>query len=252
MQIIWFTIRRTRSYEDVPYLSLILIAPLLHALSFKGELRTPVGRLKVERNDVLRWSIYGLIKTRFSYMRMLDSSRFRNHSRSTILDIGANLGDFTLAAPKNTRKIISVEPGNENFAILSSNLRINSLKQAIPLNIAAHDSSASLSLTGNGADLSVSDFNGGEHTKGMPLDDVLAIHLIDHVDMIKIDVQGHEIRVLHGLTSSLKSHRIGLAIVEVHAHRNVKASDVVSFMQSYGYELVATDHVFGRPQLYFE
>jgi len=231
---------------------LILVAPLLHALRFKGDLRTPVGKLNIEQNNILRWSIYGLLKTRFSYMRMLDSSRFRNHSRSTILDVGANLGDFTLAASKSTRKIISIEPGKENFAILSSNLRINSLKQAIPLNIAAHDSSAILSLTGNGADLSVSDFNGGEHTKGMTLDDVLTIHHIEHVDMVKIDVQGHEIKVLRGLSDSLKRHRIGLAIVEVHSHRNVKASDVVSFMQSHGYELVATDNVFGRPQLYFD
>ncbi len=230
----------------------MLSAPVLHALRFKGELRTPVGKLGIERNDVLRWSIYGLLKTKFSYMRMLDSIQFRNYSRSTILDVGANLGDFTMAASKSTRKIISVEPGQENFAILRSNLRINSLKQVMPLNLAAHDSSEDLSLAGGGADLSVSDFNGGERTKGVPLDDVLTLHDIDYVDMVKIDVQGHEIKVLHGLSDYLKRRRIGLAIVEVHAHRNVKSSDVVSFMQSYGYQLVATDHVFGRPQLYFE
>ena len=248
----WFTIKRVNSRQDVPYIFLILVAPLLHALGFRGVLRTPVGKLKVERKDILRWSIYGLLKTRFSYMRMLESTRFRTYLRTTILDVGANLGDFTMAASRNARKIISVEPGPENFAILRSNLRVNSLKQVLPLNIAAHDSFENLSLSGNGADLRVSGFNGGEHTKGMPLDDVLTQHEVSYVDLVKIDVQGHEIRVLQGLSDSLKKHRIGLAIVEVHAQRHVKARDVVYFMQSYGYQLVATDHIFGRPQLYFE
>ena len=247
----WFTIRRVRTREDLPYVFLIFVAPLLHSLRFKGELRTPIGKLNIKRNDILRWSIYGLLKTRFSYMRMLET-QFRSYSRATILDVGANLGDFSMAVSETARKIISIEPGPENFALLQSNLYINSLKHVLPLNIAAHDSFEELSLEGNGADLRVSEFNGGAHTKGMPLDAVLTLHEMDHVDLVKIDVQGHEIHVLHGMSDSLKRHRIGLAIVEVHGWRHVKVSDIVCFMQSYGYRLVATNQLFGRPQLYFE
>jgi len=252
VQIVWFAIRRLNSRQDLPYISLMLTAPLLHLLRFRGELKTPVGKLRIEGNDVLRWSIYGLFKTRFSYMKMLESTPFKNRSRSTIIDVGANLGDFAIAISRKARRIISIEPGRENFLTLCSNLNANRLNQVIPLNIAAHDSTEKLSMMGNGADLTVSSFNGGQHVVGRPLDAVLRTCEIEYVDILKIDVQGHEMKVLQGLTNSLKDHRVGLAIVEVHTHRNIQTNDVVSFMQPLGYHLVATDFLFGRPQLYFE
>jgi len=252
VDIAWFAIRRVVSYRDLEYVFLLLVAPILHLLRFKSELKTPVGRLKIEDNNVLRWSIYGLIKTKFGYLRMLESAALRNLPKSTIVDVGANLGDFSMAISAKAKRVISIEPGRENFLRLCSNLRANSLNQVTPLNMAAHDRSETLSLTGNGADLAVSRFNGGEHTIGIRLDNVLSDHKVDHVDVLKIDVQGHESKVLHGLTESLKGHRVGLAIVEIHPHKNIKATDVVNLMQSFGYHLTATDYLFGRPQLYFE
>jgi len=250
--ILWFSIRRATSYRDAPYIFLILVAPLLYLLKFRGVLKTPVGKLTIDRNDILRWSVYGLFKTRFYYTRMLESSIFRNISRSTILDVGANLGDFTMATSSKARKVISVEPGRKNFDMLSLNLRINSLNQVVPLNVAAHDSSENLSLKGNGADLRVANFNGGEQTKGEPLDSLLQTQGVDFVDVAKIDVQGHEMKVLGGMGRYLKEHRIGLVIVEVHPHRGISASDVASYILPFGYHLVATDYISGRPQMYFQ
>ena len=247
-----FAIRRVVSYRDIPYVFLIMVSPLLHLLRFKGVLKTPVGKLRIESNDILRWSIYGVFKTRFCYIRMLESIIFRNGSRSTVLDVGANLGDFTMAISDRATRVISIEPGRENFDLLCSNLRLNSLKLVVPLNLAAHDSSGNLFLTGNGADLTVANFDGGEPTIGVTLDSILRTHDVDYVDVVKIDVQGHELEVLRGLSSSLKDHRVGLAIVEAHPHRGINASDIVFFMQPFGYRLTATDHIFGRPQLYFE
>jgi len=245
-------IRRTVSYRDAPYLFIVAIAPLLYVLRFRGLLKTPVGKLRIQRNDILRWSIYGLFKTRFYYTRMLDSTIFKNHARSTILDVGANLGDFAMANADKARTLVSVEPGHENFDILCSNLSINSLRQVVPLNLAAHDSYGKLSLVGIGADLRITKFNGGDHVSGAPLDSVLHNHGLERVDLAKIDVQGHELKVLRGLASYLKDHRIGLLIVEIHPNMGLSASDVVAFMDPMGYRLVATDHISGRPQMYFE
>src|SRR2546422_10012203 len=121
IRLIWFAINRVVNYRDLPYVSLVLIAPLLHLMRFKGELKTPVGKLSIQRNDVLRWSIYGLFKTKFCYMRMLESTPLKNCSRSTIIDVGANLGDFAIAISSKARRVISIEPGRENFLTLCSN-----------------------------------------------------------------------------------------------------------------------------------
>ena len=252
IRLIWFAINRVVNYRDLPYVSLVLIAPLLHLMRFKGELKTPVGKLSIQRNDVLRWSIYGLFKTKFCYMRMLESPRFRNSPRLIVLDVGANLGDFTMAIAKRAKKIISLEPGRNNFVLLCSNLRANSLTQVIPLNIAAHDSTEKLSLDGIAADLRVTKFNGGEPTIGLPLDDVLRTHEVGYLDIAKIDVQGHEAAALRGMSSYMRARRVGLIIVEIHPNRNIKAADIVKLLKPFGYELTTTDYLFGRPQLYFE
>src|SRR2546426_6669454 len=140
VQILNFAIKRTVSYRDFPFLSLILVAPFLHLLRFRGTLNTAIGAFLIQRNNILRWTVYGIFKTRFSYLRMLESEPLRNLPCSTVVDIGANIGDFTIAIASRARKVLSVEPGRENFAILRSNLRTNSVYQAIPMNIAAHDS----------------------------------------------------------------------------------------------------------------
>src|SRR6266571_5296563 len=171
VRIARFAIKRTTSYRDFPFVFLILTAPLLHLLRFRGELKTPIGNYEIQRNDILRWTIYGVFKTRFCYVRMLETTLLRNNPRSIVVDVGANLGDFSMAVSSHARRVLSLEPGRENFALLCSNLHSNSLNQVIPLNIAAHDTFEDLSLIGNGADLRVSTFDGGERIRGMPLDD---------------------------------------------------------------------------------
>ena len=253
VQISFFAIKRTASYRDLPFLLLVLVAPVLHLLKFRGELKTPMGRFLIQSNNILRWTVYGVFKTRFYYLRMLKSAKFKDLPCSIVLDVGANLGDFTMGISSEAEKIIAVEPGRENFALLCSNLRFNSVDQVIPLNMAAHDSVEDLSLIGNGGDLRVSEFNGGEHTTGVRLDDVLQTHKIGRVDVLKIDVQGHEMKVLQGMSGSLKRHSAGLVIVEIHPQRDVNGIDIINFMQKFGYHVIATDYLIGnRPQLYFE
>jgi len=252
VQISFFAIKRTVSYRDFPFLILILVAPLLHVLNFRGELKTPMGKFLIQRNNILRWTVYGIFKTKFSYMRKLESAQFRNMPCSTVLDVGANIGDFTVAILSKARQVLSVEPGRENFDILRSNLRSNSVSQVIPVNVAAHNSFEELTLIGNGGDLRVSRLNGGEHAKGMPLDHILQTYGFDHVDLLKIDVQGHEMKVLEGIRGSLKHHTAGLVIVETHPQRKVEATDIINFMQEFGYHVLATDYLIGkRPHLYF-
>jgi predicted RNA binding protein YcfA (HicA-like mRNA interferase family) len=72
------------------------------------------------------------------------------------------------------------------------------------------------------------------------------------VDIIKIDTQGHEMKVLKGMHQMLLNEAIKLVIVEVHIKRGVKPVEIIKFMKNYGYKLMYYDgYLFDQPHLYF-
>jgi len=249
--LISYVIRQRISYHDLPSLFLLVVSPLLHFLRFKGELPTPLGRVKIYNDDVLREFVYAFFKTKFRYMPMLASLAIQPFQRSTIVDVGANIGDFTLAVSKEARQVISIEPGRDTYATLCANLRANSINNVIALNVGAHDSEENLSFEGHYLEFRVSEYSTEQHAIGIPLDIVLSTYGIEHVDILKIDVQGHETKVLMGAIGALKKHSVDLAIVEVHPHRGVRIDDVVSLMRSCDYRLVGRDNGPFQPQFYF-
>ena len=249
--LISYAIRQRISYHDFPSLLFVMVSPLFHFLRFKGRLPTPLGRVNIYNDDVLREFVYAFFKTKFRYMPMLASIGVEPSHLSTIVDVGANIGDFTLAVSKKAGRVISIEPGRDTFGTLCANLRANSLDNVTALNIGAHDSVESLNFEGHYLEFRVSRLGTEQHATGMPLDLVLSTHGIEHVHILKIDVQGHETNVLKGTIGSLKKHSVDLAIVEVHPHRGVQIHDVISFMKSCDYRLIEQNNGPFQPQLYF-
>ena len=207
--------------------------------------------MRIDNDDVLREFVYALFKTKFRYMPMLASITFEASHLSTIVDVGANIGDFTMAVSRKAGTVISIEPGRETFATLCANLHDNSLNNVIALNIGAHDSVESLNFDGHYLDLRVSNHETEQHAPGVPLDLVLSKHGIEHVDLLKVDAQGHEAKVLRGAIGLLRNHAVDIVIIEVHPARGVQIGDVISFMQSCDYRLLGQNNGPFQPQLCF-
>lgn len=230
----------------------MLSAPWLYSLGFKGELRTPVGRLLVTDSGILRSFAYGFFKTHFVYLYELKALLPRNSFFPVIADVGANIGDFTLAMTNLAGKIVAVEPAQENFLALNANLRINHVNNAVLVRLAAHDREENVSLQGESSNTYVTKEKNGLSVKGMPLDLVIRRLGIRTVDLMKIDVQGHEEFVLSGMHSLLQGKFVKFLVVEVHLKRDVSVDDIVSFMEAYEYCLVHKDtYLFEQPHLYF-
>lgn len=71
------------------------------------------------------------------------------------------------------------------------------------------------------------------------LDDYLDAAGIGYADVVKIDVEGHELPVLRGASRALAEGRIGHVVVEMlaahHARLATSPLDVVAFMSRHGY-----------------
>jgi len=123
---------------------------------------------------------------------------------SSVVDIGAHIGYFTvlfsgLAGPKGT--VLAYEPAPVTFRTLKENLAKNNCKNAIAVKMAVGAKTTVEKLylcPENIGDNRLFDSNGRAWlaVDAVKLDDAL-LHL-DHIDLIKVDVQGFEGFVFQG------------------------------------------------------
>ena len=77
----------------------------------------------------------------------------RRHLRPgmTFIDVGANMGDFTLQAARlvgSTGRVISIEPEPENHSVLQRSIELNGYAntRALPIALSDRDGTASLQI----------------------------------------------------------------------------------------------------------
>ncbi len=133
---------------------------------------------------------------------------------TTILDVGANVGAFSVwLARRGAWRVVAVEPVPQTYQRLLANLDLNRDVTAdcvIHVPVAAYSHPVDLALaqpydpTNQGGATLVRQEGGPTH--GQPLDQYAAL-FGRRVSLVKLDVQGCELRVLYGLTGTIVAHR---------------------------------------------
>jgi FkbM family methyltransferase len=129
---------------------------------------------------------------------------------ATFVDVGANIGPYTLiASEESAAYVVSVEPHPVTFAKLARNVQMNGRENVACFNLALSDHDGQVDLT----DQPESSINRVvEHAKpverfvsvpGRTLDGLCA-ELNINPDIVKIDVEGHEVHVIRGFQENLK------------------------------------------------
>jgi FkbM family methyltransferase len=144
---------------------------------------------------------------------------------SVFLDIGANVGFYTVpiarAARQKHGKVISFEPLPSNFQRLHENIQLNHLDEMvrlIPVGLSSSFGQATITLredflqggkTGNAAILIEDGADEKFPAQQIQLEtlDDLRGGKIERVDLIKIDVEGHEDQVLKDARNTIERQR---------------------------------------------
>ena len=150
-------------------------------------------------------------------------ARFFIHSiktESVVLDIGAYIGQYTLLAAKYAKegKVIALKPHPESYNCLKENISINNFKNAQAINAAA-------SIRTGHSYFRLSSFNNSLIPEiqydidsilvsSVSIDDLVKSLNLDRLDLIKIDVEGHEGFVIRGAQETLTLFR-PMLIVEL-------------------------------------
>jgi FkbM family methyltransferase len=130
-----------------------------------------------------------------------------------VIDIGANVGNHSLFFALTGASVLAFEPNPDAYELLEQKIRANPGVRIQPFQKALSDRSAFLELClPDNKNLGRSSFNKkvGSNTISVEVsraDDLEEIQSCSHISYIKIDVEGHELRVLSGLRDTLSSQR---------------------------------------------
>jgi FkbM family methyltransferase len=148
-------------------------------------------------------------------IRLMTALLERTHPR-TALDIGANIGNHALVLARYCRRLIAMEPAGRSYRILCGNIAANPGLCIEAFNVAFSDADRTGTLfrdmAGNAGrhTLRAERSSEGAESEAVELhqgDRFLADRGITDVDVIKIDVEGHEAHVLLGLQRTLREYR---------------------------------------------
>src|SRR5262249_54417426 len=130
----------------------------------------------------------------------------------TVLEVGANIGVFTvpLARFVHPGRVIAFEPQRIMYQILCGNLALNAIDNVVAHNSAAGRSTGSITVPS--VDYTKLGNFGAVSLTGSRQGDIVPLVTIDSLvlpscHLIKIDVQGMELDVLEGATSTLQQFR---------------------------------------------
>jgi FkbM family methyltransferase len=189
-----------------------LLLQMYGSFSQRGWLTSAVGRSSYE----LAYDVY---------KRTLEVPGIRHLQRfvppgATVIDVGANIGFFTMRFAQwvgESGRVLAIEPARDNAACLARRLKGRGLMRRVHLieAVAAEtEGSAHLALNPrHPGDHRISDR--GIEVQAVTIDAVLTASA-GPVTLIKVDVQGAELRVLTGARDTVARFRPAL-LVEVDA-----------------------------------
>jgi FkbM family methyltransferase len=162
-----------------------------------------------------------------------------------VIDAGAHVGFYTVKTAKQVDSkgiVIAVEPDERNYSLLKLNVKVNKFNNIIPIRgrflimkgkvyffhskSCAHSliRSAKVGFTAKSTEVSVKTIDG-----------IIEKLQLTRVDLLKIDVEGAEFKVLKGAEKSLKKGKIFMIIMELHTPFVQKPDKIILYLRKFGY-----------------
>jgi FkbM family methyltransferase len=196
-----------RVYKIPPFN--LLYHHLIRSLTDSSQIATVQGnKMYLDPKDTLNLSARGVWEP-------FGTEIFKKHIRTgdVFLDIGANIGYFTLIASKivgNEGKVYSFEPDTTNFSILNKNVELNNCKNVTLVKKAVSDKTGKSDFYLDKNDLgkhSIFNLDQGKRIEieTVKLDDYFR-NYSGKIDLIKMDIQGAEWLAIRGMKNMLEKN----------------------------------------------
>lgn len=142
----------------------------------------------------------------------------------TIIDVGGNIGLTSYYFSKFAKQVYTLEPSKEHFECLLKMLDFNQIKNVKPLNVALYMKDGEFEL-GHNDNRTTFSLHLATKQESLPSEIVPAITLttlfknekIEHVDFMKLDVEGSEYEILGHSSFAEVAPKIDALLIEAHS-----------------------------------
>jgi FkbM family methyltransferase len=164
---------------------------------------------------------------------------------TAFVDIGANIGYFTLLAASlvgTAGRVMAVEPNPDNCELIVKSVRVNGFNnvQVYPYAVAEKEQQFVLGVDGSNSgifEVEQGIGHSGPVVQAKTLDELLKDE--PRIDLIKIDIEGAEVRALMGMFQVLQRHRPVIFTeffpVLLQRHSGATAEEYLQGLRQFGY-----------------
>lgn len=161
---------------------------------------------------------------------------------STAIDVGANIGNHSVFFSEIFSKVLAYEPNPRVYSILAFN---SAGMNIVPLNYGLSDENSTLAFSIDPVNLGGSKvLDGGAFAGASDLDTIeIEVRRLDEdpqvagesISLIKIDVEGHELRVLEGAADIIRTERPIVIFEQSPDAIEHGTSDTINFLRGKSY-----------------
>lgn len=186
---------------------------------------------------------------------------FSPESGEIVVDAGAHLGCFTLRSAYlvgETGEVISFEPSEENYHLLTENVAMNGFRNVKSFNLGLSNREGEAELfisnsTGSNSMFTRSDKKievvGRRRVRLRRVDDLLRELNTPRIDLFKLDAEGAELNILEGSKETLSSCHPRI-VGEAHPAFSASADAILQFLSNFGYT-GKVDKSTGRSEIFY-
>jgi FkbM family methyltransferase len=174
--------------------------------------------------------------------------RFCKHMREGIFfDLGAHIGAYSVVVGKLGLKVVAVEPSSVSYNFLRHNVMVNNLEHMIELRKCAvwdHSGYVTLIPKGRSARTKVKNIEQdiNQKIKAITLEELFSQY--DHIDLVKMDIEGSELTALRPFTDF---HKIDNWIIEVE---NENLDEINGIMRKNGFKGYLIEKLVGTADIF--
>jgi FkbM family methyltransferase len=208
-------------------------------------------KLRVNSSDILLvWEIWKF--------RVYEDARYPIMPQDIVVDIGAHIGVFAVWAAQQAHQgaVYAYEASRANYDLLVENKRLNQAHNLYPQNLAVFDRPGQFDYFqpgGNGAlgSLLQDQRAPKEIVTAITLENLFKDLGLDHVDYLKLDVEGAEYPILLQSTAETLS-KIRMLVLEYHEFEGAPRGprDLEKHLQSHGFQVSRSPGMRGQHLLF--
>ena len=160
----------------------------------------------------------------------------------TFVDVGANIGLYTLPAAAKKARVVAVEPSAKNRGRLEENLALNGLTSVKIEACALGEIEGEMAFCDDDALAHVEIAGDGPKVPVKRLDAILPG---GEIALLKVDVEGFELAVFRGAEIAMRAGRLPVILFEMnHSYERygVTEAQIFGFLREHGYQIARYEH----------